>query len=111
MAFSPPYSSQLIVFTPLSPSDTFEVPAGMTAVIRDVTCYDPAGGSYAQVFIQDDDSAPRCMVAQAVAVGVPGYGQWTGRVVVPGGGFILLITTTVGDEPDVYVGGYLLQGP
>lgn len=104
----PVYSQQFLLDNASTGYSSFEVPAGFVAVVRDFSIYDTVGGNVTKLMVQDSDAAPGICVAALEATGVAQYSQWQGRVVVPAGGIISLELVTVGDTPDVYVGGYLL---
>ena len=108
-SYSPVFSSQFIVFTDAAPNTEFAVPAGFTAVVRDLTCQTNFGGVIAQAALANDVDAPDVVFAQVSTGGAPGYDQWTGRVVIPGGGFIRLFVSSVDSGTSIYVGGYLLR--
>lgn len=109
MAYSAVYSQQFIVRWGGDPLPAYEVPAGFTAVIRDFSFYSGAAGDIMRLYIQNSAAAPQVVAAMLEGTGAPEYQQWQGRVVVPAGGFISLAESVVGDEADVYVGGYLLR--
>jgi len=108
-SYSPIFSAQFIVYTDSTPNVSYEVPAGFTAVLRDFTAAWTIAGTFFQVGIQNDEEAPECIVAQIEAVGAVGYEQWTGRVVVPSGGFITIEIGEAASGLSFYVGGYLLR--
>lgn len=108
-SYSPVFSSQFIVYGGGAGSLEFAVPAGFTAVIRDFTVRAIYAATLAQVQIQNSEAAPAIVVAQLSAAGIEDYEQWTGRVVVPGGGTISALIGTLAADPDIYVGGYLLR--
>lgn len=104
----PVYSSQLILGTSSTGYPSFDVPDGFTAVVRDFSVWDEAGGAVVQLLIQNSGAAPAITAAVLGPLGVAAYSQWQGRVVVPAGGIISCTITSVFTAPDVYVGGYLL---
>lgn len=108
MAAQPVYSAQFIVSNDYTGTDEFLVPANYVAVIRDFSVWLAAGGALAQLYIQNSEAAPAVVAAQVSTVGVPGYAQWQGRVVVPPGGLITLDSESFGTGLHVYCGGYLL---
>jgi hypothetical protein len=57
-SYSPVFSAAFIQYTSATPNSTFEVPAGFTAVVRQVTAYQDIGGYDLGVFLQDSDIAP-----------------------------------------------------
>jgi hypothetical protein len=108
-SYSPVFSAQFIAYTNDSPNAQFEVPEGFTAVVRDITLWVSAGGRYATVGFQNSSIAPTVWFAWLQQETLGGSSQWTGRVVVPGGGFINLDTDGITLSDAVYVGGYLLR--
>lgn len=108
-SYSPVFSVQFIVYTPAAPNESYEVPAGFTAVIREVDLYQEAGASTVVVSAQDSDSAPVATFAALSLTGTIDSDQWTGRVVVPAGGIISIYPVSIGTGATVYVGGYLLR--
>lgn len=109
MPSQPVYSSQFIAYNASVGSLDFAVPTGWTAVVRDFSMWDEAGGAVAQLLIQDSEAAPAITAAVVKSAGIAAYSQWVGRVVVPGGGIISVTLTSVITTPDIYAGGYLLQ--
>lgn len=109
MGYSPVYSQQLIVYTAETPNTEFEVPAGQTAVVRQVSGYQDIGGYVFRMYIQDSLEAPPCVVYAANDVGVAASFATEGRWVVPPGGIVAIFISSLGDTPCFYVGGYLLQ--
>lgn len=109
MAYSPVFSTQFILYTDATPNLSYAVPAGATAVLRDATFYSTVAATLCQVNIQDSDEAEAVVVVSEEIAGVGVYAQWTGRVVVPGGGFINLELGSLAAGINAYVGGYLLQ--
>lgn len=109
MARPPAYSTQFIVYLDATPNFEYDVPTGYVAVLRDFTAYADVSASFAYVTIQDSAAAPAVKVAQLELAGVATYGQWTGRVVCPGGGIIGLTVGSLVAGLNIYVGGYLLQ--
>lgn len=108
MAFQPVFSSQFIVSNDETGTGVFEVPSGSVAVIRDFSVWLEAGGALVQLQIQNSSVAPAVVAAQVSTIGVPGYAQWQGRVVVPPGGIMSIASESLGSGLHVYVGGYLL---
>lgn len=107
--YSPVFSSQFIVNTQDAPNYAFEVPEGFTAVVRDVTIWTEVGAEACTVGFQNSDAAPVCWFVWLQAVGVGTSNLWQGRVVVPGGGTIVLDEGGISYTTAVYVGGYLLR--
>lgn len=108
-SYSPVFSTQFIVYVDAAPNLSYEVPAGFTAVVRDVTFYATIAGTLCQVTIQDSGAAPVVTVVSEELAGLGAYEQWTGRVVVPEGGFIGLVLGSLAAGINAYVGGYLLR--
>lgn len=108
-SYSPVFSTQFIVYTDETPNESFEVPEGFTAVVRDITLWVGVGGHYATVGFGNSVDAPIAWFAYLSEVTIANTAQWQGRVVVPGGGYINLDTGGLSYEDSVYVGGYLLR--
>jgi len=104
------YSYPFLLYTADTPTDLYAVPVGYTAVVREATLFDDLAVVTLQVFVSHADDAPEVTVAYVGGTGFPFYAQWTGRVVVPGGGYIGIDTDSLGDSSQAYVGGYLLSG-
>lgn len=105
----PPWSSQFILYTDSAPNLTFEVPAANVAVLRDFTAFATVAATFAQLRIQNSEAAPAITVASLELAAIEAYEQWTGRVVVPGGGVISLNLGSLAAGLEIYVGGYLLN--
>lgn len=87
-------------------SDSYLVPAGFVAVVRDVDCFYSGGiGSYTQL----ENPANGIFVFFSFPASVDGALQsWRGRqVFLPGEAFALAST----DGVDIQVSGYLLAAP
>lgn len=108
-SYSPVYSAAFIEYSAATPNESFDVPAGFTAVIREFTTYDEAGGFITWCYIQNSAAAPGFVVASLQGVGVAQYDHWQGRIVVPGGGIISINASVLGNDGQIYVGGYLIR--
>jgi hypothetical protein len=108
VAYSPVYSSPFIVYTPATPNEEFEVPAGYVADIREIDMYTSLGGGKLIVAFGDPVSGWYCNFASLYVAGVATSAQWTGHVVVPAGNIIALDVAALGVDDCAYVGGYLL---
>jgi hypothetical protein len=86
------------------------VPAGYTAVVREMDVYTGLGASEFALNIQDSDEAPLLTLAAIKTAGLAQSAQWQGRGVVSAGGTISIYQFTLGVEATCYVGGYLLTG-
>jgi len=109
LSYSPVFSAQFIVYTASTPNSTFVVPDGFTAVMRDASVVQDVGGYAWELNFANSEEAPVCAVDYASSLGVFEVHQWQGRVVVPAGGVIGVVFSTVGPTPSCYVGGYLLR--
>lgn len=107
-SYNPVFSSQFILGSSTDGYPSFDVPDGYTAVVRDFSIWAPAAIAFVLLEIQNSGAAAAITAAALQIAAFAGYSQWQGRVVVPGGGIISITRTSVGDSPDVYVGGYLL---
>jgi hypothetical protein len=108
MPYSPVYSAPFIQYTPDTPNGSFAVPAGFTAVVRQISIVQGIGGYSWACNIQDSEAAPELTIAAGTDIGVNVVDAREGRWVVPGGGIISAIASAVGDSVSIYVGGYLL---
>lgn len=106
---NPVYSAQFILYTADTPNNEYIVPDGFTAVIRQISGYQAAGGWILQVNIQNSLIAPPVVIAVLNQEGVVNYVSTEGRWVVPEGGLMEVFFTTIGSTPTVYVGGYLIR--
>lgn len=108
-SYSPVFSSQFIVYGPETPNETFLVPAGFTAVIRQISIYQEIGAYDFALNIADSEAAPQTTVWTAHGVAAL---AWVGeelRVVVPENGWMQIYISEIGSSPGFYVGGYLLR--
>lgn len=103
------FSQAFILYTASTPNSSFIVPAGYTAVVRQISVAQDIGDWYAYVNIQDSEAAPVLTIWIDTALAVVNYTSAEGRWVVPGGGVISLGFQTLGSVPSGYVGGYLLR--
>lgn len=108
---SPVYSQAFILYTASTPNNSFEVPGGYTAVIRQISVASDISAWYTEVFIQDSMEAPALSIWLAYQAGTANYVSTEGRWVCPPGGIISLIMSDFGSVPSCYVGGYLLGPP
>jgi hypothetical protein len=109
MGYSPVYSTAFIEHTSTTPNTEFEVPAGFTAILRDVILYTEVGDEDASVGYYTATSGERIVVCALQALAINGTAEWQGRAVVTEGETILLIADGLALYSSVYVGGYLLQ--
>lgn len=103
------YSTPFIQYSSTSPNLTYEVEEGYTAVCRYGAVTQDIGGYDYSWYVYDAAGAGHITFDAGSGVAVFEVAQWSGRVVVPGGGFIALFLSSVGDAPSAYLGGYLLQ--
>lgn len=108
-SYSPVFSTQFIVYTAETPNETFLVPEGFTAVVRQCSGWQDIGGWVFRLYIADSEAAPACVLFDSGDVGVNTSFNEQGRWVVPGGGLIGIFISVIGDSPSFYVGGYLLR--
>ena len=108
MAYSPVYSAQFILYSASSPNEQFQVPAGYTAVVRQISYFVEASASFFSVNVANSSIAPETAIDGRTITGLLTSEHVSGHWVVPGGGFIVLYVQDVGSQPTVYVGGYLL---
>jgi len=108
-SYSPVFSAAFIQYTASTPNSEFEVPAGFTAVVRQVSAYQDIGGYDLGVFLQDDADAPTLQFVSLKDVDIATCTYWEGRIVVPETGIISILWSELGATPQFYVGGYLLR--
>lgn len=108
-SYSPVFSVQLILYAASTPNTSFEVPAGYTAVVRDIQAYSEAGGTGVRAFLQSGGDGPPIYFATLNAIGLNVSAQWQGRVVAQAGDLLEIDVAELGAEDTVYVGGYLLR--
>ena len=106
----PVYSVPFIQYSSSTPNLSFEVPAGYTAVVRQISAVQPAGAFALYVYIQDALDAPGIGIWAGESAGFWNYLAAEGRWVVPPGGFITIINEELLSDFNAYVGGYLLTG-
>lgn len=106
---NPVWSSPFIQYTSETPNTQYEVPAGFTAIIRQISGYQSAGGFVMYVIIQDSSAAPGLFIWSGGQAGVANYVGVEGRWVVPEGGIITAEFSELFDSPCMYVGGYLIR--
>lgn len=103
------YSTQFILYGEETPNTVFEVPAGFTAVIRQISYCVQASASLFSVNVADSDAAPANAIDLRTITALDDSTHVEGRWVVPEGGLIELFVDNVGSNPTVYIGGYLLR--
>lgn len=107
------YSACLVHARLVGPATVFlyEVPAGLVAVVRDITMYmdyDKPAGGLAGVSIIPEAGSSEYNYIHLQADMVPGVlYHWTGRQVLPAGAQILGVVLS--DSMNLRVSGYLLQ--
>ena len=106
--YSPVYSAQFINYTDTAPNQSFTVPAGFTAVVRQITIICELGGMVATVSFKNSSVAPANLFYYVSLAAVFSYAQQQLHVVVPENGEILLGLTALDLATACYVGGYLL---
>lgn len=104
---SVPVYSTLFIDSPGLVGDAgFLVPDGFVAVVRDIDAVAPAGAG-AQIYAGIGGSS-EFWTYQWTVVATADWRSWRGRVVIPGGGQLVIHT----DAPvDVIACGYLLTAP
>jgi hypothetical protein len=107
--YSPVYSTSFVLYTPSTPNNSFLVPEGFDAVVRQGTYYEGTGVGYADVVIQNSEAAPGITIMALKGLGVNQVESAEGRWFVPSGGVIYVFEAALGTQPQVYVGGYLLR--
>lgn len=108
-SYSPVFSQDFINWTGSGTPSLFDVPGGFTAVVREFDIFTQLGEVVAYLAKANGPGAEYVTFATLSAFAIYASAQWTGRVVVPGGGSIQLNTGALGDEDNAYVGGYLLR--
>lgn len=92
-----------------TPNSSFEVPAGFTAVVREIDLYAELGGEGMQAFLQGPGASIGIGFAALQALGANTSVHWEGRVVAPENYLIAFNIAGVGLYSSAYVGGYLLR--
>ena len=108
-SYSPVYSAPFILSSPSAPNDAFEVPAGFTAVIRQISISAAISSGIFALNGQNSEEAPTWTIHQTTIDTLYSTQHVEGRWVVVAGGFITTYQSEIGDEFYVYVGGYLLR--
>jgi hypothetical protein len=108
MPRSPVYSVPFIEWTNSTPNTEFLVPAGFTAILRDIIFFTAIGDELGSVGYQNAGADTDIRIAVFSAGGVNTTSEWHGRVVVNAGATILLLIGGLSTYSSVYVGGYLL---
>lgn len=108
MSQRPVYSQGFIYCSATTPNLSFDVPNGFTAVVRQITLSQPDLSADWAMVIANEAGGPEIVAAAGTLSGVFNSDYRELRVVVPGGGFIGINMYDLGEEPNVYVGGYLL---
>lgn len=108
-SYSPVFSQAFVQYTASTPNASFEVPAGFTAVVRQVSGWQDVGGYVLQLLFQDSEAAPSLTVASIEADGVANYAATEGRWALDEGGIMTIQASTLGATSSFYVGGYLLR--
>lgn len=109
MSYSPVYSVPFIIYAPGAPNNSFEVPSGYTAVVREFDLYTELGGTQATCQLYNTVAPVYVNFAALLAVGAVTTAQWRGHVAVPGGYIIALNVDGLSTGDSAFVGGYLLQ--
>jgi hypothetical protein len=107
--YSPVYSAPFIQYTSSTPNLSFEVPAGFTAIVRQISVYQDVGSFVASLAFQDSEAAPNIFVWTGEQSGLVNYIATEGRWVLGEGGIMTMYLSSVLDSLTVYVGGYLLR--
>ena len=108
MPFRPVYSAPFILYTDDTPNTEFEVPAGFTAIVREVIVYSQLGEDVVSIGFYQPGSEYRVVFYGSETYAVNTSNPWSGRVVIDEGGLIEMQITDVSTYSSVYVGGYLL---
>jgi len=107
--YSPVYSVPFIQYGPETPNTTYEVPAGFTAVVRQISGVQNIGGFILWLEIQDSEAAPAVIVYGEGQAGDFNTVQAQGRWVAPQGSIITLYFSETGSAFYAYAGGYLIR--
>lgn len=105
---NPVYSQPFILYSTDTPNLSFAVPAGYTAIIRQLSAAQPAVAFSLALIMQLSEDAPYIFLVFEEATGLYNTLLLEGRWVVPEGGIITIDPTALGDSLTVYVGGYLI---
>jgi hypothetical protein len=108
-SYSPVFSQGFIYYTEATPNESFLVPAGFTAVVRECDLYLSEAEVAAWVGLNFDAGGGNLWFWYASGISVASSQPWRGRVVVPGGASIVVDVAALGVSDSLYVGGYLLR--
>jgi len=103
------WSTPLIQYSTAAPNLSYLVPAGYTAVVRQISVLQDIGDYDFGCYKQADSTSPPVWFAYAHGLGLLEEYQREGRWVVEAGETLLITFSTLGSGISAYVGGYLLQ--
>lgn len=106
---NPVYSQPFVQYTPDTPNLQYLVPAGYTAVVRQLTIVNTVSAYEYAWYIADSEAAPQLTIAFNASVTIQTDQSQEGRWVVGEGGLIGLYVSVIGDNMNAYAGGYLLR--
>jgi len=104
---SPVYSSVLIASSAFTGEVAFEIPSGVTCIVRDMDAVQKGPGLGATVWAYDTTGVQFWASTLPSFVDLLYWVSWRGRQVIPGPGFFYMSTTA---DMDIRASGYLLQG-
>jgi len=108
-SYSPVFSAQFIVYTDSTPNTEYEVPAGFTAVVRQLSFFSSVSAAGWEFAINNTLGAPLCVIAGNSELGVLVFDNIEGRWVVPETGTMELFFSGPSSGVSFYAGGYLLR--
>jgi hypothetical protein len=101
------YSTQLLAINGLAAEVTYTVPAGLTAVVREIDVASAVGGGWSCSFKAAGVGHWLYMASSDVGARNTESGQWHGRLILAAGQ-VLQVEPGTG-TPTVIVSGYLLS--
>jgi hypothetical protein len=108
-SYNPVYSAPLILYTDDTPNTSFLVPAGFTAIIRQVVFWNQVADNYFICFLFGAGASEGVVFAAFTGISLNSAQQWEGRVVAPEGYTIECESGGLATGTTIYVGGYLLR--
>lgn len=108
-SYSPVFSQPFIEYTSETPNREFLVPAGFTAVVRDVEYFTEIGDTLAWMISGAEGAGFGTIFAAFNTLAIFASNHWEGRVVAPEGYLLTMTAEGIDDTFTGYCGGYLLR--
>lgn len=105
---APVYSVPFVQFAPGTENESFEVPSGFTAVVRQISISVTVASGIFAVNVRDSPDAPDFAIHQTSLTDVYSTQHTEGRWVCPETGIISFYQSDVDVDVYCYIGGYLL---